>query len=75
MVTWRQLSSSTHPRRAGATATGADRLAEKYGMTVEQPRPPSGSLKEVAAGEGLDFRFDSTHGSIYGKRLMYYLIN
>jgi predicted DsbA family dithiol-disulfide isomerase len=36
----------------------AARLAEKYGMTIEQAHEAGRQITDVAAGEGLDFRFD-----------------
>jgi predicted DsbA family dithiol-disulfide isomerase len=56
-VTWRsfELDPSAPRERDGDLAA---RLAEKYGMTVEQARASQQQLTDVAAGEGLDFRFD-----------------
>lgn len=56
-VTWRsfELDPGAPPERAGDRA---ERLAQKYGMTVEQAREAEQRLTGVAAGEGLDFRFD-----------------
>jgi predicted DsbA family dithiol-disulfide isomerase len=56
-VTWRsfELDPGAPHERAGDRA---ERLAEKYGMTVEQARAAEQQLTEVAAGEGLPFRFD-----------------
>ena len=56
-VTWRsfELDPSAPREREGDRAA---RLAEKYGMTLEQARGAERQLTEVAAGEGLDFRFD-----------------
>ena len=56
-VTWRsfELDPSAPAERHGDRA---ERLAEKYGMTVEQAREIERHLVETAAGEGLDFRFD-----------------
>lgn len=56
-VTWRsfELDPEAPRERDGDNAT---RLAEKYGMTVEQARASQAQLAEVAAGEGLDFRFE-----------------
>jgi predicted DsbA family dithiol-disulfide isomerase len=42
----------------GRTGDRAERLAQKYGMTVEQAREAEQQLTGVAAGEGLPFRFD-----------------
>jgi predicted DsbA family dithiol-disulfide isomerase len=41
---------------------GATRLAQKYGMTVEEARERRRALVETAAGEGLDFRLDVQRG-------------
>jgi predicted DsbA family dithiol-disulfide isomerase len=56
-VTWRsfELDPGAPPERTGDRA---ERLAQKYGMTVEQAREAEQRLTDVAAGEGLDFRFD-----------------
>lgn len=56
-VTWRsfELDPGAPPERTGDRA---ERLAEKYGMTVEQAREAEQRLTGVAADEGLPFRFD-----------------
>jgi predicted DsbA family dithiol-disulfide isomerase len=56
-VTWRsfELDPGAPPERTGDRA---ERLAEKYGMTVEQAREAERQLTGVAEGEGLPFRFD-----------------
>ncbi|MGI8712260.1 MAG: DsbA family oxidoreductase [Solirubrobacteraceae bacterium] len=56
-VRWRslELDPQAPPEREGDLA---QRLADKYGMTLEQARDSGRQLTEVAAGEGLDFRFD-----------------
>jgi predicted DsbA family dithiol-disulfide isomerase len=56
-VTWRsfELDPSAPREREGDRAA---RLAEKYGMTLEQARAAERQMTDVAAGEGLDFRFD-----------------
>jgi predicted DsbA family dithiol-disulfide isomerase len=56
-VTWRsfELDPGAPPEREGERAA---RLAEKYGMTVEQAREMERQMTDTAAGEGLDFRFD-----------------
>jgi predicted DsbA family dithiol-disulfide isomerase len=56
-VTWRsfELDPSAPRERLGDRAT---RLAEKYGMTLEQARAAERQLTDVAAAEGLVFRFD-----------------
>ena len=56
-VTWRSFEldpGAPHER----TGDRAERLAEKYGMTVEQAREAEQQLTGVAEGEGLPFRFD-----------------
>jgi predicted DsbA family dithiol-disulfide isomerase len=56
-VTWRsfELDPEAPLEREGE---GAARLAEKYGMTVEQARQSQAQLADVAAGEGIEMRFD-----------------
>jgi predicted DsbA family dithiol-disulfide isomerase len=56
-VTWRsfELDPAAPAEREGERAA---RLAEKYGMTVEQARQMERQMTDTAAGEGLDFRFD-----------------
>ena len=56
-VTWRsfELDPGAPDEREGVRAA---RLAEKYGMTVEQAREMERQMTDTAAGEGLDFRFD-----------------
>jgi predicted DsbA family dithiol-disulfide isomerase len=60
-VSWRsfELDPGAEREREG---NRAERLAEKYGMTVEQARDAERRLTEVAAEEGLDFRFDIARG-------------
>lgn len=56
-VTWRSFEldpDAPHER----TGDRAERLAEKYGMTVQQAREAEERLTDVAAGEELSFRFD-----------------
>jgi predicted DsbA family dithiol-disulfide isomerase len=56
-VTWRSFEldpSAPHER----TGDRAERLAEKYGMTIQQARDAEEGLTAVAAGEGVPFRFD-----------------
>ena len=56
-VTWRSFEldpGAPHER----TGDRAERLAEKYGMTVQQAREAGERLTAEAAGEGLPFRFD-----------------
>jgi predicted DsbA family dithiol-disulfide isomerase len=56
-VTWRsfELDPAAPHEREGDRAA---RLAEKYGMTVDQARQMERRMTDTAAGEGLDFRFD-----------------
>jgi predicted DsbA family dithiol-disulfide isomerase len=56
-VSWRsfELDPEAPAERTGDRAA---RLAEKYGMSVEQARAAEQQMTDVAAGEGLDFRFD-----------------
>jgi predicted DsbA family dithiol-disulfide isomerase len=56
-VTWRsfELDPAAPHEREGDRAT---RLAEKYGMSVEQAREMERQMTDTAAGEGLTFRFD-----------------
>ena len=56
-VTWRSFELDPSAPRERERDRAA-RLAEKYGMTLEQARGAERQLTEVAAGEGLDFRFD-----------------
>jgi predicted DsbA family dithiol-disulfide isomerase len=71
-VTWRsfELDPSAPPERHG---NRAERLANKYGMTVEQAREAEQQLVQTAAGEGLEFRFDTARsGSTFdGHRLVH----
>jgi predicted DsbA family dithiol-disulfide isomerase len=55
-LVWRsfELDPEAPREREGDRAA---RLAEKYGMTLEQAREAERHLTEVAAGDGLDFRF------------------
>jgi predicted DsbA family dithiol-disulfide isomerase len=56
-VSWRSFELDPDaPREREGNRT--ERLAEKYGMTVEQAAGAERQLVEVAAGEGLTFRFD-----------------
>ncbi|HTA36015.1 MAG TPA: DsbA family oxidoreductase [Solirubrobacteraceae bacterium] len=56
-VTWRsfELDPDAPHERDGDRA---ERLAQKYGMTVEQAREAEQSLTATAAGDGLDFHFE-----------------
>lgn len=71
-VTWRsfELDPSAPHEREGDRAA---RLAEKYGMTLEQAQAAERQMTETAAGEGLEFRFDlARSGSTFdGHRLIH----
>ncbi|HTA34515.1 MAG TPA: DsbA family oxidoreductase [Solirubrobacteraceae bacterium] len=56
-VRWRsfELDTEAPSEREGDRA---EHLARKYGMTLEQARAAEQQLTDVAAGEGLEFRFD-----------------
>ena len=60
-VTWRsfELDPSAPLEREG---DGATRLAEKYGTTRERALEMHRHMTEVAAGDGLEFRFDIARG-------------
>jgi predicted DsbA family dithiol-disulfide isomerase len=61
-VTWRsfELDPSAPPRGEGSVA---DALAAKYGMSREQADAMHAQMTELAAAEGLDFRFDRAQRS------------
>ncbi len=69
---WRsfELDPGAPPERTGDRA---ERLAQKYGMTVQQAREAEQRLMDVAAGVGLPFRFDiARSGSTFdGHRLVH----
>jgi predicted DsbA family dithiol-disulfide isomerase len=56
-VTWRsfELDPGAPPEREGDRA---EHLARKYGTSVEQAEAMQQHMSDVAAGEGLEFRFD-----------------
>lgn len=60
-VTWRsfELDPDAPHEHEGDRAA---RLAEKYGMTIEQAHEAGRQITDVAAGEGLDFRFGVARG-------------
>ena len=60
-VIWRsfELDPAAPPRREG---DGATHLAEKYGMSREQAQDMQDQMTQVAARDGLDFRFDLARG-------------
>ena len=56
-VDWRSFELDPHaPRRRDGELV--EHLARKYGMTPEQARAKQAQLTDLAAHEGLDFRFD-----------------
>src|SRR5215211_1717563 len=61
-VRWRsfELDPGAPPARE---RSGAEHLAEKYGMTVDEARARQQHLADMAAGDGLDMRFDRTRGA------------
>jgi predicted DsbA family dithiol-disulfide isomerase len=60
-VTWRSFElDPVAPRERGVD--GATHLAEKYGTTRERALEMHRQMTEVAAGEGLEFRFDLARG-------------
>jgi predicted DsbA family dithiol-disulfide isomerase len=60
-VTWRSFELDPDaPRERAVDST--THLAEKYGMTHEQAHASQQSLARVAAGDGLDMRFDLARG-------------
>jgi len=60
-VTWRsfELDPAAPPERDG---DGAQHLADKYGMSRDEALAAQRRLTDVAAGEGLAFRFDLARG-------------
>ncbi|HWF55903.1 MAG TPA: DsbA family oxidoreductase [Solirubrobacteraceae bacterium] len=71
-IIWRsfELDPSAPPERTGDRA---ERLARKYGMTVEQARAAEQQLVATAAAEGLGFRFDIARSgsTVDGHRLVH----
>jgi predicted DsbA family dithiol-disulfide isomerase len=60
-IVWRsfELDPDAPPERGGDRA---QRLAQKYGMTVQRARELEQQMTETAAADGLDFRFDVARG-------------
>jgi predicted DsbA family dithiol-disulfide isomerase len=46
-----------------AAAQGPERLAAKYGISVEEARASQAQLTEMAAAEGLEYHLDRTRGA------------
>lgn len=61
-VTWRsfELDPAAPPERA---VDGARHLADKYGMSLDEALAAQRRLTDVAADEGLAFRFDLARGA------------
>jgi predicted DsbA family dithiol-disulfide isomerase len=60
-VLWRSFELDPNAPVAPA-GTGAERLAEKYGMSLEQARAAQAQVVEVAAQEGLEYHLDAARG-------------
>jgi predicted DsbA family dithiol-disulfide isomerase len=60
-VTWRAFELDPEAP-AGYDRPPAERLAEKYGQTVEQALASHAQLTELAAAEGLEYHLDRTRG-------------
>ena len=60
-VTWRSFELDPHAPRE-RSGDGAAHIAQKYGMSREQALEMQRSMTDVAAGVGLDFRFDLARG-------------
>jgi predicted DsbA family dithiol-disulfide isomerase len=60
-VTWRsfELDPGAPPERG---VSGAEHLASKYGLSVEQAQARQAQLAALAAEDGLDLRFDRVRG-------------
>jgi len=61
-VTWRSFELDPGAP-AAREHSGAEHLAEKYGMSVEEARARQAQMAEMAAGDGLDMRSDLTRGA------------
>jgi predicted DsbA family dithiol-disulfide isomerase len=61
---WRSTgtASSSTRRPAVLRVAGAERLAAKYGMDVEEARARHAQLEEAAGAEGLEYHLDRTRG-------------
>ena len=60
-VTWRSFELDPQAP-AARSVDSATHLADKYGMTREEAQASQRQLAEVAAGDGLDMRFDLARG-------------
>jgi len=73
-VTVRWRSFELDPAAPAARErSGAEHLAEKYGMSVEEARARQQGLREMAADDRIDMRFDLTRGAntFDGHRLLW----
>jgi predicted DsbA family dithiol-disulfide isomerase len=61
-VTWRSFELDP-AAPAARELSGAEHLAEKYGMSVEEARARQAQMAEMAAGDGLEMRADLTRGA------------
>src|SRR6187401_3386597 len=58
-VVWRAFElDPAAPKERDPAVSHVERIAKKYGMTVEQARRNSDRLVQVARGEGLAFDFE-----------------
>lgn len=58
-VVWRSFElDSTAPREVDTSKSHAERLAKKYGMSVEQAQSRTEQLKQTARTAGIEFDFD-----------------
>jgi predicted DsbA family dithiol-disulfide isomerase len=60
-VAWHSFELDPEAGPASAS-TGAERLAAKYGMSVEEARQRHAQLEQLAAAEGLEYHLDRTRG-------------
>jgi predicted DsbA family dithiol-disulfide isomerase len=70
-IRWRSFElDPTAP--AAREHSGAEHLAGKYGMSVDEARARQQQLRDMAAADGLDMRFDLTRGgnTFDGHRLL-----
>jgi predicted DsbA family dithiol-disulfide isomerase len=61
-VTWRSFELDPEAP-AAREQSGAEHLAEKYGMSVEEARARQAQMAEMAAGDGLEMRSDLVRGA------------
>ncbi len=59
-IVWRAFElDPSAPRERDASESHAERLAKKYGMSVEQAKARTAQLSETARRDGLDFDFEN----------------